>query len=84
MTDRNHFGSSSRRTFIKAAGAAAFLAGAPMILADDKPGDKAPIVGEGAKQSLKVRLSWPSPAPHAPLFVWFRGEDVGRATKLRY
>ena len=43
-----------------------------------------PIVGEGAKQSLKVRLSWPSPAPHAPLFVWFRGEDVGRATKLRY
>ena len=36
-----------------------------------------PIVGEGAKQSLKVRLSWPSPTPHAPLFVWFRGEDAG-------
>jgi hypothetical protein len=43
-----------------------------------------PIVGEGAKQSLKVRLSWPSPTPHSPLFVWFRGEDAGRATKLRY
>lgn len=43
-----------------------------------------PIVGEGAKQSLKVRLPWPSPAPHSPLFVWFRGEDQGRPTKLRY
>jgi hypothetical protein len=43
-----------------------------------------PIVGEGSKQSLKVRLPWPSPVPHAPLFVWFRGEDQGRATKLRY
>ena len=43
-----------------------------------------PIVGEGAKQSLKVRLPWPSPVPHSPLFVWFRGEEQGRATKLRY
>ena len=34
-----------------------------------------PIVGEGAKQSLKVRLPWPSPVPHSPLFVWFRGEE---------
>jgi hypothetical protein len=41
--------SASRRTFIKAAGAAVFVAGAPMILrADDKAGEKNVIVGEGA------------------------------------
>jgi hypothetical protein len=42
-----------------------------------------PIVGEGAKQSLKVQLAWPSPTPRAPLFVWFRGEDQGRPTTIR-
>jgi hypothetical protein len=42
-----------------------------------------PIVGEGAKQSLKVQLTWPSPTPRAPLFVWFRGEDQGRPTIVR-
>src|SRR5205814_1065764 len=46
MNKRSH--STSRRTFIKAAGAAAFVAGAPMILrADDKPLEKNPIIGEG-------------------------------------
>lgn len=44
----------------------------------------APIAGEGAKQSLRVRLPWPSPAPHSPLFVWFRGESEGRSTTVRY
>jgi hypothetical protein len=43
----------------------------------------APVAGEGDKQSLKVRLPWPSPAPHAPLFIWFRGEAEGRSTKAR-
>jgi DNA-binding beta-propeller fold protein YncE len=38
---------TSRRTFIKAAGAAALVASAPMIIADDKPAEKNPVVGEG-------------------------------------
>ncbi|HEV8605715.1 MAG TPA: hypothetical protein VGQ99_10135 [Tepidisphaeraceae bacterium] len=46
MTNRSN--STSRRTFIKAAGAAAFVANVPIILADDKPADKNPIVGDGA------------------------------------
>jgi len=40
------------------------------------------ISGEGQKQSLRIRMSWPSPAPHAPLFIWFRGEKSGRATAV--
>ncbi|HEV8378564.1 MAG TPA: hypothetical protein VGP99_06920, partial [Tepidisphaeraceae bacterium] len=43
----NHSNKTSRRTFIKAAGAAAFVANVPMIIADDKPAEKHPIVGEG-------------------------------------
>ena len=38
---------ASRRTFLKAAGAAAFVANVPMIIADDKPAEKNPIIGEG-------------------------------------
>jgi len=38
---------ASRRTFLKAAGAAAFVAKVPMIIADDKPLDKNPVIGEG-------------------------------------
>ena len=41
-----------------------------------------PIPGQGQKQSLRVRMSWPSPAPHAPLYIWFRGEKNGRATEV--
>lgn len=43
-----------------------------------------PIAGEGQRQSLKLALPWPSPAPHAPLFLWLRGEQEGRATTIRY
>lgn len=42
-----------------------------------------PIAGEGARQSLKVQLPWPSPTPRAPLFLWFRGEEKGRSTQVR-
>jgi DNA-binding beta-propeller fold protein YncE len=50
MPTRNQ--STSRRSFIKSVGAAgAIAAAAPMILrADDKPGGKAPVLGEGAHQ----------------------------------
>jgi hypothetical protein len=43
-----------------------------------------PISGEGNKQSLKVRVSWPSPSPRSRLFIWLRGEEEGRATTVRY
>src|SRR5215213_6139253 len=38
---------ATRRTFLKAAGAAAFVANVPMIIADDKPAEKNPVIGEG-------------------------------------
>ncbi|MBC8167108.1 MAG: hypothetical protein H7Y20_14720 [Bryobacteraceae bacterium] len=43
-----------------------------------------PVAGEGGKQSLKIQLPWPSPSPRAPLFLWFRGEEHGRATRIRH
>ncbi|MGA3076990.1 MAG: hypothetical protein ABSG56_25320 [Bryobacteraceae bacterium] len=42
------------------------------------------IAGEPQKQSLKIELPWPAPAPHAPVFVWLRGESQGRATGVKY
>lgn len=44
----------------------------------------APIAGEGQKQSLKVGLPWPPPAPRAPLYLWLRGDTQGRLSSLRY
>lgn len=43
-----------------------------------------PAPGEPGKQVLKVALPWPAPAPHAPVFVWLRGETEGRATGAKY
>ena len=36
------------------------------------------------KQTLRIALPWPSPEPHAPVFIWLRGEDRGRPTQVRY
>ncbi len=44
----------------------------------------APVAGEPGKQELKVALPWPAPAPHAPVYVWLRGEGQGRATGVKY
>ena len=41
-------------------------------------------VGEQGKQVLKIGLPWPAPAPHAPVYVWLRGENQGRATGVKY
>jgi len=41
-----------------------------------------PIPGQGLKQALHVRLPKPQPSFHATLYVWFRGEQVGRATSI--
>jgi hypothetical protein len=43
-----------------------------------------PAPGEGHEQTLRVALPWPSPTPHAPLYIWLRGENAGRATQARY
>lgn len=48
------------------------------------PGLPTPLPGESYLQQLRIGLSWPSPVPHAPLFVWLRGEAEGRATRARY
>lgn len=43
-----------------------------------------PVAAEPQKQSLKIALPWPAPAPHAPVYVWLRGENKGRATGVKY
>jgi hypothetical protein len=43
-----------------------------------------PAPGEPGKQVLKVALPWPAPMPHAPVFVWLRGETQGRSTGAKY
>ena len=40
-------------------------------------------VGLGENQSLKIAIPWPSPSPRAPLYIWLRGESLGRATKAK-
>jgi hypothetical protein len=44
----------------------------------------APIPGDSARQTLRIVLSWPAPGPHAPLYVWLRGEQTGRKTAVIY
>ncbi len=36
------------------------------------------------EQTLKVELPWPPPSPHAPIYVWLRGETTGRFTDVKY
>jgi len=43
-----------------------------------------PVPGEANKQTLRISLPWPAPAPHAPLYVWLRGEQEGRKTAVIY
>ena len=44
------------------------------------PGIPAPV--SATQQSLRIVVPWPAPAPHAPLYLWLRGEKTGRRTKL--
>jgi len=39
---------------------------------------------EPQRQTLRIALPWPSPSPHAPLYVWLRGENQGRPTGVKY
>ncbi len=43
-----------------------------------------PVAGDSQRQTLKVTVTWPSPSPRAPLYVWLQGEDKGRVTESRY
>ena len=43
-----------------------------------------PMAGDSQRQTLRIPLAWPSPAPRAPLYVWLQGEDKGRLTGSRY
>ena len=43
-----------------------------------------PFPDDPRKQTLRIALPWPSPEPHAPIFIWLRGEDRGRPTQVRY
>lgn len=44
----------------------------------------APIAGGGSGQVLRIAVPWPAPAPHAPLYIWLRGEETGRETTARW
>jgi hypothetical protein len=43
-----------------------------------------PVPGSPQEQTLKVELPWPPPSPHAPIYVWLRGETTGRLTDVKY
>ncbi len=42
-----------------------------------------PIPGAGMKQLLRVKLPSGEPTPHAPLFIWLRGDKEGRPSSIR-
>jgi len=44
----------------------------------------APVPGDPARQTVRIVLPWPAPAPHALLYVWLRGETRGRKTSVAY
>ena len=43
-----------------------------------------PLPGDSSRQTLRLVLLWPAPGPHAPLYVWLRGESQGRKTAVAY
>ena len=43
-----------------------------------------PTAQNPGKQTLRVPLPWPAPAPRAPVYVWLRGENAARATTARF
>lgn len=43
-----------------------------------------PVPGNPQEQTLKIVMTWPPPSPQAPLYIWLRGENAGRATTAKY
>jgi hypothetical protein len=48
----------------------------------DVPDLPSPIPGRGMEQSLRIKIPGPSPVPHAPLYIWLRGDNAGRLTNV--
>ena len=44
----------------------------------------APVAGSGSEETLRISMPWPAPSPHAPLYVWLRGETAGRVTAAKW
>ncbi|HYW41481.1 MAG TPA: hypothetical protein VE959_01410 [Bryobacteraceae bacterium] len=42
------------------------------------PGPPRSVAGEGRRQTLRIVVPWPSPAPMAPLLIWLRGDQEAR------
>lgn len=43
-----------------------------------------PVPGNPQEQTLTIALPWPPPSPGAPVYVWLRGETLGRKTRATY
>jgi len=43
-----------------------------------------PVPGEPSVETIRIALPWPAPSPHAPLYLWLRGEGDGRKTAVSY
>ena len=43
-----------------------------------------PVPSDPSRQTVRIVLPWPAPGPHAPLYVWLRGEQTGRKTAVVY
>lgn len=43
-----------------------------------------PLPDNPQEQTLAIELPWPPPAPHAPVYIWLRGETHGRRTSATY
>jgi hypothetical protein len=48
------------------------------------PGIATPVPGTPGEQTLKIAVRWPPPSPHAPIYVWLRGETQARLTNAHY
>ncbi|MBS1830834.1 MAG: hypothetical protein JST93_36400 [Acidobacteria bacterium] len=43
-----------------------------------------PVDNKGSRQRLKIAMPWPPPAPRSALYVWLRGETMGRKSGVVY
>ena len=43
------------------------------------PGPPRSLAGEGDRETMRIIVTWPSPSPMAPLFIWLAGDKEGRA-----
>ena len=43
-----------------------------------------PVSSTDRRHRIRIAMPWPPPAPRAPVYVWLRGEQEGRRTKVRF